>query len=130
MHAVIVHGLSHWDGFLSWLHLECSLFSDGVKEGMIDKLGSILAQFEYQYQVHLWESKGVPFGTYLYVPEKLPLTKKEFHEREDFAHVLKVGIVIIFSYFSCSMSYIYDSFFMNYRELLKVQDVRVQKPYD
>lgn len=51
---------------------------------------SILAQFEYRYQINLWESKGVPFRTYMYVPEIHPLTKEEFHEREDFAHVLKV----------------------------------------
>lgn len=65
------------------------LFSDGMKEEMIDKLRSILAQFEYQC---LWDSKGVPFRTYLYVPETHPLTEKEFHEREDFAHVLKVNV--------------------------------------
>lgn len=60
------------------------LFSDGVKEEMIDMLQSILVQFKYQYQVCLWESKGVPFHTYLYVPEKHPLTAKEFYEWEDF----------------------------------------------
>ena len=66
------------------------MFSDGVEERVIDKLRSILAQFEYQYQVCLWDSTGVPFRTYLYVPENHPLAGKEFHEREDFAHVLKV----------------------------------------
>ena len=67
-----------------------SLLSEGEKEETIDMLRSILAQFEYHYQVCLWDSKGVPFRTYLYVPEIHPITGKEFHEREDFAHVLKV----------------------------------------
>ena len=65
-----------------------------MEETVIDKLRSILAQFEYQYQVCLWDSKGVPFRTHLYVPENHPLTGKEFHEREDFAHVLKVCIIV------------------------------------
>jgi len=41
----------------------------GKTEGMVAKLTSILAQFEFAYQVHEWESKGVPFATHLYVPE-------------------------------------------------------------
>lgn len=56
-------------------------------------LRSILAQLEYSYQVRRWDSSGVPFRTYLYVPETHPVTKSEFHEREDFAHVLKVYII-------------------------------------
>ena len=54
-------------------------------------LRAIFAQFEYQYQVHLWDSKEVPFHMYMYVPEIHPITGEEFHKREDFAHVLKVN---------------------------------------
>ncbi len=52
------------------------------------------AQFEYCYQVCLWDSQGVPFRTHMYVPEIHPITGREFHEREDFAHMLKVNIVL------------------------------------
>ena len=68
-----------------------SVLLDRVKEEKIDMLRAILAQFEYQYQVRLWDSKGVPFRTYMYVPEIHPITGEEFHKREDFAHVLKVN---------------------------------------
>ncbi len=53
-------------------------------------LRAILAQLEYRYHVEQWELRGVPFRTYMYVPEIHPITSEEFHEREDFAHVLKV----------------------------------------
>ena len=88
--------LADWDKITHVFHscLLIPLLSDGVKETMIYKLRSILAQFEYKYQVCVWDSKGVPFSTYLYVPENHPLTGKQFHEREDFAHVLKVGTKI------------------------------------
>ena len=45
---------------------------------------------EYKYQVCHWVEKGVPFSTHMYVPEIHPITGKEFHEREDFAHIMKV----------------------------------------
>ena len=59
-------------------------------ESYTEMLRSILAQLEYKYQILLWESRGVPFRTYIYVPETHPITGKEYHEREDFAHLLKV----------------------------------------
>ena len=62
----------------------------GKDEDEESMLRSILAQLEYRYQVCKWDTSGVPFRTYLYVPETHPITKAEFHEREDFAHVLKV----------------------------------------
>lgn len=52
---------------------------------------SILAQFEFANLVLEWTSKGVPFQTHLYVPEVHPVTKMTFCEREDEAHVPKVG---------------------------------------
>ena len=51
-----------------------SVLLDGVKEEKIDMLRAILAQFEYQYQVRLWDSEGVPFRTYMYVPKIHPIT--------------------------------------------------------
>ena len=36
------------------------------------------------------EKKGVPFKSYIYVPENHPLTGEIFCEREDEGHVLKV----------------------------------------
>lgn len=63
----------------------------GEEENDITMLRSILAQLEYAYQVKYWDNNGVPFRTYMYVPEVHPITKCEFHEREDFAHLLKVS---------------------------------------
>ena len=65
-------------------------FITGKTETLTDKLRSILAQLEYQYQIATWEKEGVDFRTYLYVPEKHPLTQDIFYEREDEAHVFKV----------------------------------------
>jgi len=52
---------------------------------------SILAQFEFTYTLKCYEAKGVPFSTHLYVPEVHPETKTTFYEREDKAHLIKVG---------------------------------------
>ena len=43
----------------------------------------------------MWNAKGVPFQTFMYVPEVHPLSHKEFHEREDEGHVFKVYRCII-----------------------------------
>ena len=56
----------------------------------MDMLRAILAQLEYCHQVCTWDEKGVPFRMYMYVPEVHKVTNSVFHEREDFAHVLKV----------------------------------------
>ena len=63
---------------------------DVTQEEKIEKVRSILSQLEYRYQVLKWNSIGVPFCTYMYIPEVHPITKSEFHEREDFGHVYKV----------------------------------------
>ena len=61
----------------------------GKSEGLVDKLRSIL---EFAYQVREWEAKGIPFSTYLHVPELHPETQMPFCEREDEAHLLKVTL--------------------------------------
>ena len=53
-------------------------------------LRSILAQMEYHYRVCEWDRKGVPFRTYIYVPEDHEITEEPFLEREDEGHVFKV----------------------------------------
>lgn len=58
------------------------------KETHKDK--SILSQLEYSQQELEFDIAGVPFCTYMYVPEVHPITHDEYHEREDDAHVLKV----------------------------------------
>lgn len=63
----------------------------GREENEADKLRSILSQMEYKHQVCYWDQQGVPFKSHIYVPEEHPITKSEFHEREDDAHVLKVN---------------------------------------
>ena len=62
----------------------------GKQETKLEKLKSILAQFEYKHQVMFWVSKGVPFDTHLYVPKIHPITGCEFCEHEDEGHVFKV----------------------------------------
>lgn len=63
----------------------------GEDESEDDKLRSILAQLEFQHLIRSYDSKGVPFRTFLYVPELHPLLNEEFHEREDEGHVFKVN---------------------------------------
>ena len=46
----------------------------GKKEDRTDMLRSILAQMEYQYWVREWD-EGVPFRTYMYVPEVHHITQ-------------------------------------------------------
>ena len=62
----------------------------GHDKGLADKLRSILAQFQFKYEVELYAMKGILFNTYLYVPEEHPETKATFYEREDKAHLIKV----------------------------------------
>ena len=64
----------------------------GEEETLHTKMRSILAQMEYTYQIRTWQSKGVPFDIYLYVPEIHPDTNATFYEQEDAVHLLKVMI--------------------------------------
>ena len=68
-------------------------WTPGKEENEKEKLRSILSQLEYRYQVCYWDQQGVPFKIHIYVPEIHPITKSEFHEREDDAHVLKVIMI-------------------------------------
>jgi len=67
----------------------------GVTETLNDQMRSILSQLEYAHTVSTYEQKGVPFRTYMYVPETHPTTNDTFYEREDEAHLLKVNVVTI-----------------------------------
>ena len=62
----------------------------GKSETLDEKLKSILAQFEFVYQIQYWEDEGVPFKSHLHVPERHPITGYIFCEREDEGHVFKV----------------------------------------
>ncbi len=53
-----------------------------------------MAQAHFSYIVRKWNGDGVPFQTNWYVPEVDPTTGKEFHEREDHAHLLRVYLII------------------------------------
>ena len=68
----------------------------GKTETRVEKLQSILVQLEYAHQIHRFSSNGIPFNKHLYVPEIHPITKVEFCEREDEAHVFKVCVYILF----------------------------------
>lgn len=52
-----------------------------------------MAQFEFRHILKQWKERGVNFQMYMYmyVPEIHPETRDDFCEREDEAHVLKVG---------------------------------------
>ena len=60
------------------------------EESDVDMLRSILAQLEFQHVVRNYDKSGVPFRTYLHVPEIHPDSGMVFYEREDEGHVLKV----------------------------------------
>ena len=68
----------------------CFGYAERLQETHTDKLRSIVAQLDYSYQVRDYDKKGIPFCTHMYVPEMHPTTGREYHEREDDAHVLKV----------------------------------------
>ena len=70
----------------------------GEAETTHDKLRSILSQLEYTQLIRSWNEKGVPFLTYMYVPEIHSVTNEEFHERKDEGHVFKVAGAPIFTY--------------------------------
>lgn len=65
-------------------------FYIGQTETYVTKMRSILAQYDYKKAILEWEKKGVPFRTYLYVPEVIDITNEKFHQREDEGHMLKV----------------------------------------
>lgn len=52
---------------------------------------SIVAQMDYAHQIQTWQSRGVPFNIYVYVPEVHPDTNTTFYEQEDVVHLLKVN---------------------------------------
>ena len=60
---------------------------------MADKLRSIVAQFEFSHQIRSLEAEGVPFRTYMYVPELHQESQMPFCEREDEAHLLKASML-------------------------------------
>jgi len=86
--------IHNWiEGVLIYLR-ECVVNTfciSGKDETKTEKLRSILAQFEYKYQIDVFNAKGIPFKKHLYVPEIHPTTQTGFCEREDEAHVFKVS---------------------------------------
>lgn len=68
----------------------------GKDETLVEKLRSIMAQFEYQYQINVWSDKGVLFKERFYVPEVHLETGMAFCEREDEGHVFKVSLTSLF----------------------------------
>ena len=70
--------------------ISCYTCTPGNKETELDMLRSILAQLEFTHIVRQYDDNGVPFRTYLYVPEVHPDSGTIFLEREDEGHVLKV----------------------------------------
>ena len=50
---------------------------------------SIVATFRFSHTIKYYQSQGVDFSRYLYVPEIDEVTGEAFHEREDHCHILK-----------------------------------------
>lgn len=63
-------------------------------EERADKLRSILSQLEFSHIVCDYDRRGIPFRSHLHVPEVHPDTGHTWYEREDPAHVLKVGLCL------------------------------------
>ena len=57
------------------------------------KLRSVMAQFHYAHEIRKFESHGIPFNVYMYVPDHHPDTNEIFYEREDEEHLVKVCIL-------------------------------------
>ena len=70
----------------------CIKYIIGEKETTVDKLRSILAQLHYRHTVREWDANGVPFRTFMYVPEVHHISNKVFYEREDEGHLFKVYV--------------------------------------
>ena len=64
-------------------------FRKDTPEGLVDKLRSVVATYQFRHDVQYWKDKGVYFSTYLYVPEIDPFTGEAHHERSDHNHLLK-----------------------------------------
>ena len=62
--------------------------NDDESEG--DCLRSLLSQLEFRRTVRKYDEEGIPFRTFLYVPETDNLTGRQFHDREDHNHIVKV----------------------------------------
>lgn len=97
----------------------------GEKEDEEEMSRSTLAQMEYSYQICKWDDDGIPFRTYMYVLEKHPLTGSEFHEREDFAHVLKVHVHTMDLFKICFKFHVVLLHNIISKEWLKVQGLGV-----
>ena len=64
-------------------------FRRDTPESLLDKLRSIVATYQFRYDVQYWKGESVDFSLYLYVPKVDPITKETHHERADHNHLLK-----------------------------------------
>ena len=81
----------------------------GEKETEVHMLRSTLAQMEFCHIVRQYDDDGIPFRTYLHVPEVHPETGTTFFEREDEGHVLKVHKcihIVLCSYLAISYMHV------------------------
>ena len=106
----------------------------GLTETLPDKLRSILAQAHYTYTIRKFDGEGVPFRAHCYVPELDPTTGTVFHEREDHAHLLKVGIYIDHNYiiiYTCYNKLISssDMYYYNLTENCHINQRRSKQRY-
>ena len=58
-------------------------------KGLLEKLRSPVATYQFRCDVQYWKDQGVDFSLYMYVPEVDPITGDFHHERADHNHLLK-----------------------------------------
>ena len=64
-------------------------FRRNTPESHLDKMRSLVATYLYRCAIADWQSRGVDFAMYLYIPEVDPTTGRVHHERADHGHLLK-----------------------------------------
>ena len=64
-------------------------FIRDTPESLLDKLRTVVATYQFRYDVQYWKDNGVDFSQYLYVSEIDPITGETHHERADHNHLLK-----------------------------------------
>ena len=64
-------------------------FRRDTPESLLDKLRTVVATYQFRYDVQYWKDNGIDFSQYLYVPEIDPITGETHHERADHNHLLK-----------------------------------------
>ena len=64
-------------------------FRTNTPESYLDQLRSLVATYTYRSTIAYWNSRGVDFDTFMYIPEVDNITGEIHHDRADHCHLLK-----------------------------------------